>query len=99
MTGRLRIAVCTNRGPAEAAESLAALAAQAPAVDLLLVTSGLPSEQVEAHRAAFDGELLAEPRPGLSRARNRAVARCDEGDVLASVDDDALVCAGWYEAL
>lgn len=99
MTGRLRIAVCTNRGPAEAAESLAALAAQAPAEDLLLVLSGLPREGVEAHRAAFGGELLVEPRQGLSLARNRALAWCDERDVLAFVDDDAVVCPGWREAL
>ncbi len=99
MTGRLRIAVCTNRGPAEAAESLAALAAQTPAEDLALVLSGLPGGQVESHRAAFGGELLVEPRQGLSLARNRALAWCDEADVLAFVDDDAVACPGWREAL
>jgi GT2 family glycosyltransferase len=99
VTGRLRIAVCTNRGPAEAAESLAALADQVPAEDLVLVLSGLPRRQVEAHRTGFGGELLVEPRQGLSLARNRALAWCDEGDVLAFVDDDAVVCAAWREAL
>jgi GT2 family glycosyltransferase len=99
VTGRLRIAVCTNRGPAEAAESLAALAAQAPPGDLVLVASGLPQARVEAHQAAFEGELLAEPRQGLSLARNRALAWCGEADVLAFVDDDAVVCPGWREAL
>ena len=43
--------------------------------------------------------MLVEPRPGLSLARNRALQWCEEGDVLAFVDDDAVVCEGWYEAL
>lgn len=99
MTGRLRIAVCTNRTPAEAAEALRALASQAPEGALALVTSGLDRAAVEAHRAAFRGTVLEEPRAGLSRARNRALEWCNEGEVLAFVDDDALVCHGWYEAL
>jgi glucosyl-dolichyl phosphate glucuronosyltransferase len=40
-----------------------------------------------------------EPRPGLSRARNRALAECSDDEVLAFVDDDALVGAGWRAAL
>lgn len=99
MTGRLRIAVCTNRTPAAAAESLQALARQAPAEALVLVTSGLDEGLVDAHRSAFEGTLLAEPREGLSLARNRAVAWCEKGDALAFVDDDAVVSEGWYEAL
>jgi glycosyltransferase involved in cell wall biosynthesis len=97
--GQLRIAVCTNRTPAEAAEAVAALARQAPSGALAVVTSGLPDELVEAHRGAFDGPLLVESRRGLSRARNRALAWCDEDDLLAFVDDDALACDGWYAAL
>jgi len=65
----------------------------------MLVMSGLDAGAVEAHRRAFDGVLLEEPRAGLSRARNRALARCGEEDVLAFVDDDAVVCEGWYAAL
>jgi GT2 family glycosyltransferase len=99
MTGRLRIAVCTNRTPAAVTESLQALARQAPAEALVLVTSGLDADLVDAHRGAFEGALLAEPREGLSLARNRAVAWCEDGDALAFVDDDAVVCEGWYEAL
>jgi len=43
--------------------------------------------------------LLHEPRPGLSLARNRALEACDEDDVLAFVDDDAIVFPGWLGAL
>jgi GT2 family glycosyltransferase len=99
MTGHIRIAVCTNRAAQAVAESLAALGAQAPAGAVALVTSGLDETSVDAHRKAFDGPLLVEPRPGLSLARNRALTWCEEGDVLAFVDDDAVVCGGWYEAL
>jgi GT2 family glycosyltransferase len=99
VTGRLRIAVCTNRTPAEAGEALGALAAQAPSDALVVVTSGLDPEAVRAHQAAFAGTVLEEPRKGLSRARNRALACCDEEDVLAFVDDDAVVCSGWFAGL
>jgi GT2 family glycosyltransferase len=87
--------VCTNRSPAEAAESLAALRREAPPEALAVVTSGLPA----ATAAGFEGTVLVEPRPGLSRARNRALEWCDESDVLAFVDDDAVVCSGWFAGL
>ena len=95
----LRVAVCTNRRPGEIAASLAALEAQADPGAVLLVLSGLPPALAGAHRAAWGGTVLEEPLPGLSRARNRALAACDEGDVLAFVDDDAVVARGWWEAL
>jgi hypothetical protein len=95
----VRVAVCTNRAPSEASESLSALAEQVPAGALALVASGLPAAAVEAHREAFAGPVLVEPRPGLSRARNRATAWCAEDGVLAFVDDDAVPAEGWYEAL
>jgi glycosyltransferase involved in cell wall biosynthesis len=59
----------------------------------------LGATEVEAHKAAFAGTVLEEPRGGLSRARNRALDWCEPDDVLAFVDDDAVVCDGWYEAL
>jgi GT2 family glycosyltransferase len=44
--------------------------------------------------------VLAEPLPGLSRARNRALAWAAEGaEAIAFVDDDAVVEEGWREAL
>jgi hypothetical protein len=64
---------------------------------ITVVTSGLPEPAVEAHRRAFGGEILAEPLPGLSRARNRAVSSAE--DVIAFVDDDAIVADGWWDAL
>jgi GT2 family glycosyltransferase len=94
-----RVAVCTNRPPAAVTEALAALREQVDEGALALVTSGLEPAAVEAHQAAFDGPVLSEPRPGLSRARNRALAWAGSADVLAFVDDDAVVDPGWWEAL
>lgn len=98
MPPEVAVAVCTNREPALVAESLAALRAQVPAPRIALVTSGLGAAEVERHRAAFDGELLVEPRPGLALARNRALVWWPDG-VLAFVDDDAVVDDGWLTAL
>jgi len=101
MSTRLRVAVCTNRRPEAVAECLDALARQVPAGEAALVTSGLPQASVEAHRSRFDGPLLAEPLPGLSRARNRALAwaTAAEAGAVAFVDDDAVAEEGWWDAL
>jgi glucosyl-dolichyl phosphate glucuronosyltransferase len=99
MTGRLLVAVCTNRRPAEVAEALAAVGEQAPEGALALVTSGLTGEAAAAHKAVFAGTLVEEPRPGLSRARNRALDWAGDEDAIAFVDDDAVVGDGWYQAL
>src|SRR3954453_3036326 len=83
----LRVAVCTNRSPDAALE---ALRDQVPPEALTVVVSG---REDPAH--------LSDPRPGLSHARNRALewATAAGADVLAFVDDDALVDSGWYDAL
>jgi hypothetical protein len=93
--------VCTNRSPQAVAEALRAVEAHAVDAPKALVTSGLAEAEVEAHRAAAAGwAVLPEPRPGLSRARNRALAWAeDDSDVLAFVDDDAVVDPGWGAAL
>ena len=98
VASEVAVAVCTNRPPDAVAESLDALRAQVGRDHLALVTSGMGAAEVDAHRAAFDGPLLAEPRPGLSHARNRALAWRPEG-IVAFVDDDAVVCEGWYPAM
>ena len=100
MSTRIRVAVCTNRGPGEVAECLEALRPQVVPEDLAVVASGLPEPLVTAHSEAWPATVLAEPVPGLSRARNRALAWATEGsDAIAFVDDDAVVADGWREAL
>lgn len=95
------VAVCTNRSPGEAAEALAALASQVPTERILVVTSGLEGVSVEGHRAAAPGPVEAEPHPGLSLARNRALewAAGVGARAIAYVDDDAIVDPGWWDAL
>jgi GT2 family glycosyltransferase len=96
----LRVAVCTNRPAGDVADCLTALAAQVPDGELALVASGLPPAEVDRHRESFAGTVLVEPRSGLSRARNRALAWAGPDDaVLAFVDDDAVVAEGWRDAL
>jgi GT2 family glycosyltransferase len=101
MNTRMRVAVCTNRPPEAVSESLGALREQAGIGAIALVTSGLGAAAVQAHRAAWGGTLLSEPRPGLSLARNRALDWAAEAgaDVLAFVDDDAVVEPSWWDAL
>jgi glycosyltransferase involved in cell wall biosynthesis len=95
------VAVCTNRGPAATAESVATLAAQAPAARILVVTSGLAGHEAARHAAESPGPVVEEARPGLSLARNRALewAAAQGAGVIAYVDDDAVVDSGWWEAL
>ena len=85
------VAVCTARPPERIAESLEALRGQVPEGRLVVVASGRPPAEGELH----------EPRPGLSLARNRALEWAAErgAEVLAYVDDDAVVEPGWYGAL
>lgn len=104
MSAPIRVAVCTNRAPATIQPCLRALADQGDGLELVLVTSGLSETEAAAHglglEAVFpDATLLPEPRPGLSRARNLALAGCTDDDVLAFVDDDALVAPDWLERL
>ena len=83
----LSVAVCASRIPV--AGCLEALRAQVAASRLVVVASG-----------GGEGDLV-EPRPGLSHARNRALAWAREtgAEALAFVDDDAVADPGWYEAL
>lgn len=90
------VAVCTNRDPEAIDESLTALGLQVPEDDLLIVASAVPGEP---YRERFGVHVLEEPGVGLSRARNRALVSADDDAVVAFVDDDAVVQAGWYAAL
>jgi GT2 family glycosyltransferase len=100
----LHVAVCTNRAPGDVAACLDSLAFQAGGLGAMLVCSGLTETETEAHARAARRTVpgivvLREPRPGLSHARNRALAACDDADVLAFVDDDALIGPGWLSRL
>src|SRR5437763_17146147 len=97
MGTRIRVAVCTNREAAGVAECLHALAAQVAPEEVAVVTSGLDEAAVAAHREASPATVLAEPLPGLSRARNRALAwaaGAGEADARGLVDAAAGATGG-----
>ncbi len=99
--------VCTYRRAAALADALASLATQTldPAHFEVLVVNNDPSDQrtvatVDAVRSRhFAGRperlrLITCPHPGLSFARNAAVARA-RGDILSFLDDDAVARPEW----
>ncbi len=94
------VAVCTRDRPADLARCLSALQRlDYPNLDLLVVDNApagdATEQEVRRHPAV---RYVREPRPGLDWARNRAILEC-RGDILAFTDDDAVVDAGWVDAL
>jgi GT2 family glycosyltransferase len=97
--------VCTNREPPETSACLRGLAQHGLARRTVVVVSGVSESDAQRfarHTAdvAPGAEVHHEARPGLSRARNRALGACsDQEDVIAFVDDDAVIDPGWFDAL
>ncbi|CAN5564046.1 hypothetical protein BH18ACT1_BH18ACT1_01860 [soil metagenome] len=104
--GTVTVAVCTRNRPVLLADCLASILASRDASGAasaqleVLVVDNAPSDERSADLvASMDTVRYArEPRPGLDFARNRALAEA-AGDVLAFVDDDVRVDAGWYPGL
>lgn len=107
---RVAVCVCTCRRPGPLDRLLASLAAQRfegdpPEVELVLVdndpeATGRPVARRWAERLAWPVRYAVEPRPGIPRARNRALDELPEGtDVVAFVDDDEWAAAGWLDRL
>nr|MBA3300650.1 glycosyltransferase [Thermoleophilaceae bacterium] len=80
----LRVAVTTHSPAAVLDECLGALAGARG----ILVLSG-PGARCPA-RLPEGFTVEREPRPGASHARNRALAACEDGEIVAYVDDDAV---------
>jgi glycosyltransferase involved in cell wall biosynthesis len=101
---RVTVAICTwNRAPllGSALESLRALELpQDLQLELLVVDNG-SSDETPAVLREYAGALplraVCEPEPGLSHARNRAVAEA-RGELLIWIDDDVRVEPGWLAA-
>lgn len=102
----LTIAICTRNRSGLLARCLAALAAaERPglATEVLVVANDCQDDTI-AVASEFFGRLplaiVAEHQPGLSYARNRAVAEA-RGRLIVWLDDDALACKAFlreYEA-
>jgi GT2 family glycosyltransferase len=98
----LTVAVCTrNRSELlrRCLEALAARCGTSRGIDVLVVDNAPPDDSTRAVAQGFAGvRYIVESVPGLDFARNRALASTDRA-WLALVDDDAVVDAGWLEAL
>lgn len=99
----LCIAVCTrNRAESLRAFLMAASRLALPSgwtLNLLVVDNGSSDNtqavfHQEATRLPMPAALIAEPKPGLSAARNAAL-RTSAADVIAFTDDDCLPQADW----
>jgi len=98
---RMTVAVCTRDRPESLARLLDSLAAQQYERMRVLVVDNAPSDDrtrrcVSDAAARLDLHYVVEERPGLSWARNRALAQSD-GEVIAWADDDE-ICDPWWAA-
>jgi glucosyl-dolichyl phosphate glucuronosyltransferase len=97
------IAICTHDRPEMLARCLAALAdADRPELpfEIMVVANACRAETLDVacrFRAALPLVLVEEKRPGLSHARNRAIADA-RGELIVWLDDDALARAGLLRA-
>jgi glycosyltransferase involved in cell wall biosynthesis len=94
----LTVVICTRDRPAGLRTTLASLQRQTdPDFELLVVDNG--SSTPESAMVVEDlgiprCEYLVEPRPGLSRARNRALDAV-RSELIAWIDDDEVADADW----
>ncbi|HEY7472231.1 MAG TPA: glycosyltransferase [Gemmatimonadota bacterium] len=95
------VAVCSRDRPDDLRRCLVALArVRGDGCEVIVVDNDAVSPGATA---AVAGEFAAvrcvrETRPGLSAARNRAIAE-SSGDVVCFTDDDAVPEPGWLDAL
>ena len=94
------VAVCTRERPHELARCLQSLCDLPEQPREIVVIDNAPlSEATRETVARFPGvRYHREPRPGLSAARNTAMA-ITSGDIIAFADDDVIVHAGWLAQL
>ncbi|WP_432495047.1 glycosyltransferase family 2 protein [Kineococcus gypseus] len=101
---RVTVAVCTRERPADLERCLEGLRRLRYRALEVLVVDNAPSSaatrEVVERAAAADPRVryALEPRPGLSRARNRALAEAT-GEVVAFTDDDVRVDPWWVHGL
>jgi GT2 family glycosyltransferase len=96
----LTVAICTRERPDELARVLDSLELQVHRDFTVLVVDNAPtsdatSNVVERYRDRFARlDYVAETTPGLSHARNRALATIDT-ELVAWIDDDETADANW----
>lgn len=100
---RLTVAVCTRNGAERLPSCLRALDAlryPASRIERLVIDNAPADDRLEhlLHRDHPHIRYVAEPRPGLDWARNRAILEA-RGDIVAFTDDDVSVDEGWALAI
>lgn len=94
----LSVVVCTHNRPADVERCLDALARLDERPEVIVVDSASDPpcrDLVLSYEDALPGlTYVFEPEPGLSRARNRGLARAS-GAIVAFVDDDAAPHRDW----
>ncbi len=98
------VVVCTREHPDELRRCLLSLAKQDHPDFVVLVVDNAPvtsatRQVVEEIAAAVDCRYVLEPRPGLSRARNTALAQPLHGSIVAWLDDDEVADPLWLSEL
>ena len=103
-TPGISVVLCTRNRPELARRALASLAGlEYPDFEVLVVDNA-PSDEAtkEVFAADFAGDerfrYVREPRPGLSRARNRGLVEARH-DIVAFTDDDTRADARWLEGI
>jgi len=96
----IALVICTRNRPEALEKCLLATRSLSPPPDEILVVDNDPSTRLTpAVVAAFpDVRYIAEPRPGLSAARNTGIRNC-ESDLIAFTDDDVIVHSAWIGAV
>jgi len=98
----ISVVICTYNRPDQLRACLQHLRGQQyPAFEVIVVDNCPATGAVRECVAALDDprfSYVAEPRPGLSRARNRGVSTAS-GDVVAFLDDDEQPDVFWLAAL
>ena len=99
-TGDVTVAICTRERPADLRRALAAVQRLDPApVEVLVIDNAPRGTDTRTVVAEFAGvRYVCEARPGLDRARNRALREA-RGDIVAFTDDDAAPEPSWLGAL
>ncbi|RBY75285.1 hypothetical protein DQ238_19860 [Geodermatophilus sp. TF02-6] len=101
---RASVVLCTRERPEALAACLESLTAQDHPDFAVWVVDNAPAtsttkDVVDSFTGRLDIRYVVEPRPGLSRARNRALREPLEGDVVAWIDDDEVADPMWLSEL
>ena len=99
---QVSVIICTTgSNPLLVAAVTAALTQEHPAHEVIVVDNAPTTGNTRRQLAGCHDPrltIVAEPRAGLSHARNRGV-RAATGDILAFTDDDAVAHPRWLQAL